>query len=43
MWKYVRRYLHFAVIAAVFMVGEVLMDLLQPEIMSRIVDEGVLG
>ena len=43
MWKYVRRYLHFAVIAAAFMVGEVLMDLLQPEIMSRIVDEGVLG
>lgn len=25
------------------MVGEVLMDLLQPEIMSRIVDDGVLG
>lgn len=43
MWKYIRRYLHFAVIAAAFMVGEVLMDLLQPEIMSRIVDEGVLG
>lgn len=43
MWKYVKRYLHFAVIGAVFMVGEVLMDLLQPEIMSRIVDDGVLG
>ena len=43
MWKYIKRYLHFAVIAAAFMVGEVLMDLLQPEIMSRIVDEGVLG
>lgn len=43
MWNYVKRYLHFAVIAAVFMVGEVLMDLLQPEIMSRIVDDGVLG
>lgn len=43
MWKYVKRYLHFAVIAAMFMMGEVLMDLLQPEIMSRIVDEGVLG
>lgn len=25
------------------MVGEVLMDLLQPRLMSRIVDEGVLG
>lgn len=43
MWTYVKKYLHFAVIAAAFMVGEVLMDLLQPEIMSRIVDEGVLG
>ena len=43
MWKYIRQYLHFAVIAAAFMICEVLMDLLQPEIMSRIVDEGVLG
>lgn len=43
MWKYIKRYLHFAIIAATFMVAEVLMDLLQPEIMSRIVDEGVLG
>lgn len=43
MWKYVKRYLHFAVIAALFMIGEVLMDLIQPSIMSRIVDEGVLG
>lgn len=43
MWKYIKQYLHFAIIAAAFMVGEVLMDLLQPEIMSRIVDDGVLG
>lgn len=43
MWKYIHKYLHFAIIAAAFMVGEVLMDLLQPEIMSRIVDDGVLG
>ena len=43
MWKYIKRYLFFAVIAAAFMVGEVLMDLLQPEIMSKIVDDGVLG
>lgn len=34
MWKYVKKYLHFAVIAAAFMICEVLMDLLQPEIMS---------
>lgn len=43
MWKYIIKYLHFAIIAAAFMVCEVLMDLLQPEIMSKIVDEGVLG
>lgn len=43
MWRYVRRYFHFAVLAALFMVGEVAADLLQPGIMSRIVDEGVLG
>lgn len=43
MWKYIKGYLHWAIIAALFMVGEVLMDLLQPSYMSRIVDEGVLG
>lgn len=43
MWKYIKRYLPFAILAALFMVGEVLMDLLQPKIMSSIVDDGVLG
>ncbi len=43
MWKYIKKYLPYAVLAAVFMVGEVLMDLLQPGIMSKIVDDGVLG
>lgn len=43
MWKYIKRYLHFAVIAALFMIGEVFMDLIQPGLMSQIVDEGVLG
>ena len=43
MWKYIKKYLHFAVLAALFMIGEVLMDLIQLGIMSRIVDEGVLG
>ena len=38
MWKYMKRYLHFAILA-----GEVLMDLIQPGIMSKIVDDGVLG
>lgn len=43
MWKYIRRYLLFAILASLFMVGEVLMDLIQPGIMSQIVDDGVLG
>lgn len=43
MWKYIRKYLLFAVIAALFMVGEVMMDLVQPQLMSQIVDDGVLG
>lgn len=43
MWKYIRKYLHFAVLAGLFMIGEVMMDLIQPGIMSKIVDEGVLG
>ena len=43
MYQYVKRYAHFAVIAALFMGGEVLMDLIQPGLMRRIVDDGVLG
>ena len=43
MWKYIRRYLPYAVLAGLFMIGEVMMDLIQPGFMSRIVDEGVLG
>ncbi len=43
MWKYIRQYLFYAIAAGLFMMGEVLMDLIQPGIMSRIVDDGVLG
>lgn len=43
MWKYIRKYLPYAILAGLFMIGEVSMDLVQPGIMSRIVDEGVLG
>ena len=42
MWKCVKRYLHFAVPAALFMVGEVSMDLLKPGMIRRIADDGVL-
>ena len=43
MWKYIRQYLFFAIVAGLFMICEVLMDLIQPGIMSQIVDDGVLG
>lgn len=43
MLKYLRKYWLFAILAPLFMVGEVLMDLVQPRLMSTIVDEGVLG
>lgn len=43
MWRYIRQYLPFAILAALFMIGEVLMDLIQPGLMSQIVDDGVLG
>ena len=43
MWKYIRKYLLYAILAALFMIGEVSMDLVQPGIMSQIVDDGVLG
>lgn len=40
---YLKKYWIFAVLAPLFMLGEVTMDLLQPRLMSTIVDEGVLG
>lgn len=43
MWRYCKRYIHFAVIAAILMIGEVLADLYQPGLMRQIVDDGVLG
>lgn len=43
MLKYLKKYWHFAILAPLFMVGEVLADLVQPRLMSTIVDEGVLG
>jgi ATP-binding cassette subfamily B multidrug efflux pump len=41
-WKYVRKYLWLGIVAAVLMAGEVVCDLLQPSLMARIVDEGVI-
>lgn len=43
MLRYLRKYWIFVILAPLFMIGEVSMDLLQPQLMRTIVDEGVLG
>ena len=42
MLKYLKKYWFFCLLAPLFMVGEVAMDLIQPDMMADIVDEGVL-
>lgn len=42
MLKYVKKYWVFCLLAPLFMVGEVAMDLIQPNMMADIVDNGVL-
>lgn len=41
--KYLKPYWLFAVLSPLLMIGEVLIDLYQPKLMSKIVDEGILG
>lgn len=41
--KYLKKYWYFALLAPLFMLGEVLMDLVQPQLLAKIIDEGVLG
>lgn len=43
MLKYLKKYWIFCLIAPLFMLGEVAMDLLQPDLMADIVDNGVLA
>lgn len=43
MLKYLKKYWVSIILAPLFMLGEVSMDLLQPRLMATIVDEGVLG
>ena len=43
MFKYIKKYWLFALLAPLFMIGEVTMDLLQPRLMRIVIDEGVLG
>lgn len=40
-FKYLKKYWFFAILAPLFMIGEVFMDLLQPELMAKIVDYGL--
>ena len=40
MLKYLKKYWLFAILAPLFMVGEVLADLVQPRLMSTIVNKG---
>ena len=42
MIKYLKKYWMFCLLAPLFMVGEVAMDLIQPDMMGDIVDNGVL-
>lgn len=42
MLKYLKKYWFFCLLAPIFMVGEVAMDLIQPDMMADIVDNGVL-
>lgn len=42
MLKYLKKYWIFCLIAPLFMLGEVAMDLIQPDMMADIVDNGVL-
>lgn len=43
MLKYLKKYWLFAILAPLCMMGEVIMDLSQPQLMRTIIDEGVLG
>ena len=43
MLKFLKKYWWIGLIGSLFMVGEVLIDLIQPRMMARIVDEGILA
>mgnify|MGYP004510561441 CR=1 FL=1 len=41
--KYLKKYWYFALLSPLFMILEVSMDLVQPSLMSRIVDDGIVS
>ena len=42
LFGYIKPYLAWTLIAPLFMMGEVFMDLLQPELMSSVINDGVI-
>lgn len=43
MLKYLKKYWFCCLMAPLFMIGEIAIDLIQPDLMANIVDDGVLG
>ena len=43
MLKFMKKYWFAAFLAAMFMIGEVSVDLIQPAMMEKIVNEGIIG
>ena len=41
LWHHLRKYRLFCVLAPLFMVGEISVDLIQPDLMAQIIDDGV--
>jgi ATP-binding cassette subfamily B protein len=41
LWHHLKKYRLFCVLAPLFMVGEISVDLIQPDLMAQIIDEGV--
>ena len=42
-FKYLKPYWYLALLAPLFMIGEVIFDLFQPKLMEEIIDKGVLS
>jgi len=43
LFRFMKKYWYMALLASAFMIGEVFVDLMQPRMMARIVNEGILG
>ena len=43
LFRFMKKYWYMALMASAFMIGEVFIDLYQPRMMARIVNEGILG